>query len=78
MNATKKILNEPIGKDEHGDVYFCRYSKQSVSFKDSILIGALVPQVKGSFVCHLVVVIKVAVGRVIGRIEGGGSSVFCL
>ena len=49
---TRKILNEPVGKDEYGDVYFCRYSKKNVSFKDSIFIGAILPQVKGSFVCH--------------------------
>jgi hypothetical protein len=48
----RKILNSPICQDDFGNlVYICQYTGGVVSCDNFIFIGAVIPQVSGSYVC---------------------------
>jgi hypothetical protein len=48
----RKILNPSVGIDDFGNtLYQCHFTKKLVSTENSIFLGAVVPQVKGSYVC---------------------------
>jgi len=48
-----KTLNKPIGIDDQGnEVFVCQYSKKLVSTDKAIFLGALIPSVSVTFVCH--------------------------
>ena len=50
---SKKVLNKPITVDDQGnEVYICQYSKKLVSVDKAIFLGALIPSVSATFVCH--------------------------
>lgn len=47
-----KILNNPIATDDYGNnVYLCQYTKKPVSTDKSIMLGSVMPSVKGTYVC---------------------------
>jgi hypothetical protein len=49
----RKILNAPIGVDENGrEIYACHYTGKTVAKDDAIHLGAVTPQVKGTYICH--------------------------
>jgi hypothetical protein len=49
----RKVLNKPVATDDLGnEVYQCQYSKKLVSIDKAIFLGALIPAVSGTFVCH--------------------------
>ena len=49
----RRILSGPQCVDDYGtEVYACQYSDALVWADDFCFIGAVVPQVSGSYVCH--------------------------
>jgi hypothetical protein len=49
----KKVLNKPIATDDQGnEVYLCQFSKKPVSINHAVMLGPLMANVSGTFVCH--------------------------
>ena len=50
---SKKVLNKPITVDDQGnEVYICQYSKKPVSTDSALMLGPLMANVSGTYVCH--------------------------
>lgn len=47
----RPILNAPIRHDPD-PVYRCQYTEREVRFGDHVFLGAVVPQVRGAYVCR--------------------------
>ncbi len=48
----KKILSEPLGQDDFGFAFYkCQYTGKVVQQPNHIFLGAVLPQVSGSYVC---------------------------
>jgi hypothetical protein len=46
--TSRKVLNPEVS---HG-VYICHYTSKTVRVEDAIFLGAILPSVSGSYVCH--------------------------
>ena len=50
---SKKVLNKPITTDDQGnEVYICQYSKKPVATDNALMLGPLMANVSGTYVCH--------------------------
>ena len=46
--TSRKVLNKEVSPG----VYICQFTKKPVNVEDAIFLGAVMPSVSGSYVCH--------------------------